>query len=305
MNALQLSWTVEGAEKLTSMISSRIGDEIIHLSEDEVLGEWYEKVEECSNDLGNQLQLYLEVLTNIMSLYPGFMRVLRSKLRCDIQELVSNENEHTLQKWLPKLVLTLNNDDKRARSALLFQAKSGGLNDESVLFQFMCHVFGTTVEHMHDHVCPVCFDVSNSNVKVITNNGMTIKGTHRDDQWHGALLNLGIYDGIAEWEVNIDSINNLAEMGIGIFEKDDALPDWSCNNRKTIRVRGFNGSKYIRGTVSAYCQQLKRGYNTNQVLTMRLDMTKGALYCIFCIVFYVSHYPPRKVILQNGKNKQI
>eukprot|EP01029_Cantina_marsupialis_P001568 TRINITY_DN1134_c1_g1_i6.p1 TRINITY_DN1134_c1_g1~~TRINITY_DN1134_c1_g1_i6.p1 ORF type:complete len:197 (-),score=38.89 TRINITY_DN1134_c1_g1_i6:285-875(-) len=139
-------------------------------------------------------------------------------------------------------------------------------------FDCICKIFGDDiVKHMCDHIT---FDPSMCNMKSLTNNNMTITSGFKDDKPHGALLNVGISEGIAEWEVNVDK-TTCCDFGLGIFEKLDA-PSWDYDDKNAITV-SRSGSKYVRGSCSSYNDKWETKSTSNGIVTLRLDMTKGEL----------------------------
>eukprot|EP01029_Cantina_marsupialis_P023300 TRINITY_DN5784_c0_g1_i1.p1 TRINITY_DN5784_c0_g1~~TRINITY_DN5784_c0_g1_i1.p1 ORF type:complete len:116 (-),score=35.09 TRINITY_DN5784_c0_g1_i1:535-882(-) len=88
------------------------------------------------------------------------------------------------------------------------------MNVASKVFNVMCERLGNeAVDKMYDSVY---FDPLNNNVIIMANDNMTIGGNCGDGDWHGALLNIGITEGIAQWEMYIDKTCQLVDIGIGI-----------------------------------------------------------------------------------------
>eukprot|EP01029_Cantina_marsupialis_P001565 TRINITY_DN1134_c1_g1_i2.p1 TRINITY_DN1134_c1_g1~~TRINITY_DN1134_c1_g1_i2.p1 ORF type:complete len:200 (-),score=33.72 TRINITY_DN1134_c1_g1_i2:45-644(-) len=142
-------------------------------------------------------------------------------------------------------------------------------------FDCICKIFGDDiVKHMCDHIT---FDPSMCNMKSLTNNNMTITSGFKDNRLHGALLNVGISEGIAEWEVNVDK-TTCCDFGLGIFEKVDA-PSWTANDKNAITFCR-SGTIYVRGSksiFSSYEDAWEPKSTSNGIVTLRLDMTKGEL----------------------------
>eukprot|EP01029_Cantina_marsupialis_P009287 TRINITY_DN216_c1_g1_i1.p1 TRINITY_DN216_c1_g1~~TRINITY_DN216_c1_g1_i1.p1 ORF type:complete len:162 (+),score=50.56 TRINITY_DN216_c1_g1_i1:28-486(+) len=102
---------------------------------------------------------------------------------------------------------------------------------------------------------------------------MTIGGNFKDDDWHGALMNINISDGqIAEWEIKIDSTDHLSYIGLGMTNTSSPSK-WNLSAPHFIGVYGENGNKFIKGSGELYASKL----HENDVVRFKLDMIKGEL----------------------------
>eukprot|EP01029_Cantina_marsupialis_P020840 TRINITY_DN4928_c0_g1_i1.p1 TRINITY_DN4928_c0_g1~~TRINITY_DN4928_c0_g1_i1.p1 ORF type:complete len:654 (-),score=199.73 TRINITY_DN4928_c0_g1_i1:210-2171(-) len=259
MNALQLSWTIEGAEKLTNIITLRSSDEIIQQSENQVLGEWSEKLETVSNDLQDRIALYQDAIDKGSS--KVILKFLRGKLGFDFDMKILGD-------WSPKVISAMEGNTL-GKSKLLFDARASMVSEE--VFTIMRILLGEEAYgRMYGHVT---FDPSNNNVKTLSNNNMTIGGNFKDNEWHGALMNINISNGqIAEWEIKIDSTDEYSNIGLGIYSTSSPSK-WYVGGSDFIGVDCSNGYKYIKRSGSQYASKL----NAKDVVRLQLDMIKCEL----------------------------
>eukprot|EP01029_Cantina_marsupialis_P015742 TRINITY_DN3462_c0_g1_i2.p1 TRINITY_DN3462_c0_g1~~TRINITY_DN3462_c0_g1_i2.p1 ORF type:complete len:418 (+),score=116.23 TRINITY_DN3462_c0_g1_i2:182-1435(+) len=220
MNSLELSWTIDGAEKLAELLIIRLDDEIVFSCENEILGEYAERVNNTSEDDDDeQLKLCSELVVNECS--DAILRICLSKIRIG------------------------------------------------------CSLSKNRIPDLINVMCIILFY---TNPLKFINNNMSLESGFKDNNWRGALMNVGINEGIAEWEFNVGPIpqDNLHHVSFGIMEKTSSpITSWFPANSNVICVKG-NGYKRIRGPGSQYENgRLQSG--STPTIVLRLDMTKGEL----------------------------
>eukprot|EP01029_Cantina_marsupialis_P020841 TRINITY_DN4928_c0_g1_i2.p1 TRINITY_DN4928_c0_g1~~TRINITY_DN4928_c0_g1_i2.p1 ORF type:complete len:297 (-),score=73.59 TRINITY_DN4928_c0_g1_i2:210-1055(-) len=232
---------------------------MVKFSTDQVLGEWSDKVETVSNNLEDGAALYVDAINKGCS--KVILKFLRGKLGFDFDMKILGD-------WSPKVISAMEGNTL-GKSKLLFDARASMVSEE--VFTIMRILLGEEAYgRMYGHVT---FDPSNNNVKTLSNNNMTIGGNFKDNEWHGALMNINISNGqIAEWEIKIDSTDEYSNIGLGIYSTSSPSK-WYVGGSDFIGVDCSNGYKYIKRSGSQYASKL----NAKDVVRLQLDMIKCEL----------------------------
>eukprot|EP01029_Cantina_marsupialis_P018457 TRINITY_DN423_c0_g1_i3.p1 TRINITY_DN423_c0_g1~~TRINITY_DN423_c0_g1_i3.p1 ORF type:complete len:331 (-),score=74.97 TRINITY_DN423_c0_g1_i3:78-1070(-) len=143
------------------------------------------------------------------------------------------------------------NASLKTRSKLLIHIRNA--NPPTHVFEKMIKKLGVDA-YKHIGKC-VCFDSGSANVKSMSSNKKTIRGTFEDNKRHGALLNVGINaeHEKATWSFTVDSNPDIC---FGLSSKSPC-PSYSVSDSSII---GFYGGKKICDSYkSVVFRELRKG----------------------------------------------
>eukprot|EP01029_Cantina_marsupialis_P007905 TRINITY_DN1902_c0_g1_i1.p1 TRINITY_DN1902_c0_g1~~TRINITY_DN1902_c0_g1_i1.p1 ORF type:complete len:657 (-),score=172.67 TRINITY_DN1902_c0_g1_i1:12-1982(-) len=261
LNALQLAWTIQNAEKFVDAIIESSSPEFEKDSLVEMLGDYANRIEEL-DDLEGHGRLLMDAQQNLKS--ERVIQVIRSRLRADASEWI--KEFETLKDWWSLIDGALKSKDVMVRADVLFSAKSKFVNDD--VFRLLLEKLGDdAARHMYDNIHFLYYE---SSVFDLTEAYTTIHGGFGDNQWHGAILNYEISRGVIEWEIYIGAFENSSSAYFGITDHHPCSNFHNASDDKII-LNLSDGDKRIRGSWYAFADlQFQAGMSVRFILNMNM-----------------------------------